>query len=173
LEHDGCVSVGRGFVRSEDAIAAESAAGSDCDKTKSAALRNGLPPRIVEDLTSQKIAAISAELMGQPDVALAAVVHGLALDVFYLGCSSSDGCVRLIVRSAHASRAIATPDSCRALAATSRAFPATLPSCRNGCSRAPATNHCDSWPISQRSPSTPCNSKANVGSQRVWRMPIA
>jgi ParB family chromosome partitioning protein len=52
-------------------------------------------------------------------VSLAAVIHGLALDVFYPGCSS-DSCVRLIVRSAHASRAIATPDSCRALAATSR-----------------------------------------------------
>ena len=40
---------------------------------------------LTEDLTAQKTAAIGMELVHQPDIALAAVVHALVLGSLYYG----------------------------------------------------------------------------------------
>ncbi|MCC7250464.1 MAG: hypothetical protein IT540_01160, partial [Hyphomicrobium sp.] len=77
---------------------------------------DGHSPKLIEDLTAQRSAAIGAELMGQPDIALAAIVHALVLDVFYLG-HAVDSCLKLDVSSAGLSRLIADSDTCKGLIA--------------------------------------------------------
>src|SRR5690606_1831821 len=85
------------------------------DRTSPAPRSDGLSPRLVEDLTAQQSAAVSAELMGRPDIALAAVVHALVLDAFYLG-HGADSCLKVTLGSAGLSRSIADPDGCKGLA---------------------------------------------------------
>jgi ParB family chromosome partitioning protein len=99
LDHDGSVSVERGLVRKED-LSSEDLPPDDCTPETGVARagRNGLSPTLVADLTAHKSAAIAAELMAKPDVALAAVVHSLTLRAFYEG-SSTDSCLQLSSRS--------------------------------------------------------------------------
>jgi ParB family chromosome partitioning protein len=42
-----------------------------------------LPERLVEDLTAHRIMALRTVLFGNSEIALAAVVHALALPLFY------------------------------------------------------------------------------------------
>lgn len=117
LDHDGDVRIERGLVRKGDAR--KLASGTDSPAVpgeEPASQSGGLSPRLIEDLTAQQSAAIGAELLGRPDIALAAVVHALALDAFYLG-HGVDSCLRLSARNAGLSSAIASPDSCRGLTA--------------------------------------------------------
>jgi ParB family chromosome partitioning protein len=79
---DGQFQVLRGIVRPEDAPDAEASA----SETKP---RPEFSAALVQSLTEAKSAAISATLAGQPHVALAAVVHGLAGSVFSLYGSHS------------------------------------------------------------------------------------
>jgi ParB family transcriptional regulator, chromosome partitioning protein len=53
-----------------------------------------LPASLVEDLTLHRTAAISAELVNRPDVALAALVHTLAAQAF-LGGASGNTCLEI------------------------------------------------------------------------------
>ena len=116
LGHNGELRVERGLVRKEDAHKLSADADEDSgDRTQPASRQDGLSPRLVEDLTAQHSAAISAELMGRPDIALAAVVHALALDAFYLG-HGVDSSLKLSVGSAGLSRSIANPESCKGIA---------------------------------------------------------
>lgn len=85
LGHDGRVDVERGLARDEDvpkrvkpkrpvtSASGDPATGEDESLSLSASL--------TESLTAQKSAAISAELLERPDVALAAVVHAFAVEV--------------------------------------------------------------------------------------------
>jgi ParB family chromosome partitioning protein len=116
LGHNGELRVERGLVRKEDAHKL----GSDADEesgdcTPPAPRSDGLSPRLVEDLTAQQSAAISAELMGRPDISLAAVVHALVIDAFYLG-HGVDSCIKINLGSAGLGRSIADPDGCKGLA---------------------------------------------------------
>lgn len=80
IGYDG-MRIERGLVRPGDKKLADSSKSSaDVSDAKPAVQ---LSAKLVEDLSAQKSAALSAELMKQPDVALAAVVHALALTVFY------------------------------------------------------------------------------------------
>jgi ParB family chromosome partitioning protein len=79
IGHDGTVDVHLGLVLPEDARKAKAAAKSADDKPKGIVLSAAL----VEDLTAHKTAAIGAELIRQPDVALAAMVHALTLGTLY------------------------------------------------------------------------------------------
>src|SRR3954462_12746890 len=54
--------------------------GADSGKQES-----GLPATMIEDLTTHRTAALMAKLAGNPKIALAAVTHVMALDVFYNG----------------------------------------------------------------------------------------
>lgn len=95
LDRDGTVRIERGLVRKEDARKAKAAtrtAANDDAPVASAAL----PATLVEDLTAHKTAAIGAELLAQRDVALAAVVHALALGLFYPG-HGDESCLELRV----------------------------------------------------------------------------
>lgn len=117
LGYHGEIRIERGLVRKEDAHKL----GKDADEpslgsAKSVSRSDGLSPRLVEDLTAQQSAAISAELMGRPDIALAAVVHALVLDTFYLG-HGADSCLKFTTGSAGLHRSITDADSCKGLAA--------------------------------------------------------
>lgn len=79
--HNGEVKVHAGLVKPEDATDRAGRA----DRKKGAARESAVSASLIESLTAQRSAALNAVLMKQPAVALAAVVHALALGVFYLG----------------------------------------------------------------------------------------
>ena len=90
LRHDGELEILRGLVKPEDAPEVEER--SESSKPKE---RPEFSAKLVESLTAAKSAAIGAALSQNPSVALAAVVHGLAMSVF----ASFSGDARLQVRA--------------------------------------------------------------------------
>jgi ParB family chromosome partitioning protein len=84
LDRNGAADIRCGYVRPEDAPAP-----SDCPAaTRSEKPKSGKPPlpaSLIESLTAHRSAAITAALLQQPGIALAAVVHALALPLFYGG----------------------------------------------------------------------------------------
>jgi ParB family chromosome partitioning protein len=119
LDRDGDLFVERGYVRSEDEapVAAEGGAqagesdpegeagprvvvitvGGEAaeseDEPEDGSLRP-LSDRLVMELTAQKSVALGAELTRRPDVALAAVVHGLTLGTLYQ-YAADESCLQL------------------------------------------------------------------------------
>lgn len=99
LDHGGEVVVHRGLLRPEDAKAIAQAAyaehtgsnESDGDSQNGGAEATPaktLSERLVRNLSAHRTAALQFELAKKPDVALAALVHRLALTVFYHGGDS-------------------------------------------------------------------------------------
>lgn len=102
LDREGEIVVHRGLVRPEDAKAIAkansqanaSATGNerdvqdDTDEESRAKPAKTLSERLVRNLSTHRTAALQAELAAKPDVALAALVHQLALTVFYHGGDS-------------------------------------------------------------------------------------
>jgi len=101
LDREGAVVVHRGLMRPEDAKDATQAAqpgdgtnATDGDGANSpdappqATPAKTLSDRLVRNLSAHRTAALQAEVAGKPDVALAVLVHRLALDVFYGGSDS-------------------------------------------------------------------------------------
>ena len=83
IGHGGKLSVERGLVRAEDEFAE---AKGEASNGRAGRKMNGSPAlsdRLVEDLTAHRTAALRMELAGKTDVALTAVVHALALPVFF------------------------------------------------------------------------------------------
>jgi ParB family chromosome partitioning protein len=111
LRHGGEIRIERGLVRAEDRPAKPRDKAHDADTGKPSVQ---LSAKLVEDLTAQKSAAISAELMHQPDIALAAVVHALALPVFYT-CTTDWLCLQLTARATNLRKAMADADKCKGL----------------------------------------------------------
>jgi ParB family chromosome partitioning protein len=64
---------------------------------------------LIEDLTARKTAALRVSLAGNPQVALAAVVHALALQVFYRFARERT-CLQVAVSVPSVERSIANPD---------------------------------------------------------------
>jgi ParB family chromosome partitioning protein len=86
IGHAGQLTVERGLVRPEDAAEA----GDEGDTVRSdrrggnAKKQSGeLSAALIEDLTAQRTAALRAVLASDPCTALAAVVHAMALPLFY------------------------------------------------------------------------------------------
>ena len=91
IGHDGKAEIHYGFVKPEDAPKKKAEAkttvtGADgtVTETEDAAV---LSAALTENLTAHRSAAIAASLKDSPGVALAAVVHGMALQIFYNGHS--------------------------------------------------------------------------------------
>jgi ParB family chromosome partitioning protein len=86
IGHAGQLTIERGLVRPEDVADA-----GDEGDTVRGDRRRGNPKKgsgdlsaaLVEDLTAQRTAALRAMLADHPDVALAAVVHAMALPLFF------------------------------------------------------------------------------------------
>jgi ParB family chromosome partitioning protein len=113
LGYDGQPRIERGLVRKEDVHKLASNDGDAPHQPSELIHRSqGHSQKIVEDLTAQRSASISAELMAHPDIALTAVVHALALEVFYRG-EGIQSCLQLNVR--HGELPLSDPDICRAL----------------------------------------------------------
>jgi ParB family chromosome partitioning protein len=84
IGHGGKLAVERGLVRPEEER--PETHGTDTGAAKPARKMNGSPAlsdRLAEDLTAHRTAALRMELAGKTDVALAAVVHALALPLFF------------------------------------------------------------------------------------------
>jgi ParB family chromosome partitioning protein len=92
LDSDGEVEILRGVVRPEDEPEAE-------EEERPATERPEFSAALVQSLTEVRSAAISAELTGRPDIALAAVVHTMASGVFDLHGNHS--CLQISVRRWH------------------------------------------------------------------------
>jgi ParB family chromosome partitioning protein len=129
LTHDGLIGIARGLLRPEDMPRdtgddTGSDTGDDTgegdDTTGEAA--PALPPKLVEDLTAQKTAAIRATLVNRPDIALVAVVHAFTLKAFYGHGAISGSCLEVFFRHRSLSNSIAKPDDCRGFTAFATAF---------------------------------------------------
>jgi len=114
LDYDGNADIRRGMVRPDDARAAKAAARRADAESAGLKPASVLPSKLVADLTANKTAAIRAELAKQPDIALAAVVHALALKAFYPGEGLT--CLELEARSQPLAKLIADGQQCKALA---------------------------------------------------------
>ena len=120
IGHGGELRIERGLVRKEERRAAETVAAtsdaSDDEPTEPAS--PGLSPRLIEDLTAEKSAAIGAELMAKPDIALAAVVHALMLETIYPGYGIHT-CLKMRVTAPGLAFSMAKPDASKPLAVLS------------------------------------------------------
>lgn len=89
IGHDAKPEIHHGYVLPEDAPkkSAKTLAQTDEDGnvTSLAPEKPALPAALIESLTAHRSSALAACLKDNPDVALAAVVHAMALDVFYRG----------------------------------------------------------------------------------------
>jgi ParB family chromosome partitioning protein len=96
IGYNGKLAVERGLVRPED-----KPAGDDAPKAQSARQVRGTPAlsdRLAEDLTAHRTAALRTILSGNADVALLAVVHALALPLFFP--HEAESCLELSLVSA-------------------------------------------------------------------------
>jgi ParB family transcriptional regulator, chromosome partitioning protein len=103
IGHAGRLAVERGLVRAEDMPQAAPQTTSRKDRngrSKSSGGAGGeLPAALTETLTAQRTAALRAVLAGNPDTALAAIVHAAALPVFYAPFAA-ESCLALRLDSA-------------------------------------------------------------------------
>lgn len=111
----GDIRIERGLVRPEDRQAIEHGEQADSDEDAAEpAVR--LSAKLITDLTARKSAAISTELAAQPDIALAVVVHALALSTFY-NFAGSHSCLQISTTATGLRSVIDNPDDCAALTA--------------------------------------------------------
>jgi ParB family chromosome partitioning protein len=89
LDSDGEVEIMRGVVRPEDEPEAD-------EEDRPSKAKPEFSAALVQSLTEARSAAISAELLGRPDIALAAIVHTLAASVFSLHGNHS--CLQILAR---------------------------------------------------------------------------
>ncbi len=102
LNHDGTVRLERGFVRPEDEKQAEpttpdegesgteqsQGSAADAARTREGDDRRPLSDLLVRDLTAHRTAGLRVALGEHPEVALIAVTHALAAQVYYHGQGS-------------------------------------------------------------------------------------
>ncbi len=117
IGYHGDICVERGLVRPEDRPAAEHE--SDADDADGGAAEEPaikMSARLIEDLTAQRSAAISAEMTRRPDIALAAVVHSLALQHFY-SYQRQGSCLQIEASGPFLQGSLYAPEACSGLAA--------------------------------------------------------
>jgi ParB family chromosome partitioning protein len=83
IGHDGTLRVERGLVRPEDTTDAERGGDTRHQRQRRQKEAGELSAALTEDLTAQRTAALRAALADNTAVALSAVVHALALPLFY------------------------------------------------------------------------------------------
>ncbi len=107
IGHAGRLTIERGLVRPEDMPNGHEKPGTahggkrtgKGGKQGNGAAGNALPAPLVEDLTAQRTAALRAMLLGNADISLVAVVHALALPLFY-GSYHPETCLELRLSNA-------------------------------------------------------------------------
>ncbi len=96
IDHDGELRVEKGLMTQGDARKAKASARQ---KGGEASAESLLPATLVEELTAHKTAVIRANLIGNSEVALAVIVHGLLLDLWYRSYRGAS-CLELSAKSA-------------------------------------------------------------------------
>ena len=94
LDSDGVPRIERGLVRPEDQVKPAKAAGADRANEGPAPLSE----KLVAELTASKTMALRAALGGNPDIALTAVTHALALQACFHGAAGLT-CIDVQARS--------------------------------------------------------------------------
>ena len=133
ISYDG-LHIRRGLIRPEDRAAARKARQANGGEPTEAAdngeaEKSGLAAKLVEDLTAHRTAALQAMLADNPKVALAAVVHTLALSIFHAHDTASS-VVRILPTVAGLDRSaegIATAKAVKQLEAATQAVRKRLP----------------------------------------------
>lgn len=84
IGHDGQVEVSAGFVRNEDRVVEPPVGDDEAEPSGRSAKRAAslLSDGLIADLTAHRTAALMDRLGGEADLALCAIVHALALQVF-------------------------------------------------------------------------------------------
>lgn len=113
LGHDGTVRIERGFVRPEDEPVVEQSADvgepaategmervsgeiePEAAELEELETATALSDKLVEDLTYHRTAALQDRLAGNPDIALAAIVHALAVRTFYGAGYNPQTCLKI------------------------------------------------------------------------------
>jgi ParB family transcriptional regulator, chromosome partitioning protein len=117
IDYDGKAQIHRGYVRPEDLPKNTGRAGAtetSEDGTEISDERSpGLPASLIESLTLYRTAAIGAELMSRPDIALAALVHTFTAQLFLNG-AADDTCIGLRL-TRHYPRGIEGTKACVAM----------------------------------------------------------
>jgi ParB family transcriptional regulator, chromosome partitioning protein len=133
IDHHGTLEIRRGLIRPEDKAAAKKAekqkhGGGDTGE-RNESPTPGLSAKLVEDLTAHRTAALQAMLADNPKIALVAVVHALALGVFYAG-ARGDSVLRInpvVVCPDRSAEAIETSKAHKQLEAATKAIRKRLP----------------------------------------------
>lgn len=108
LTYNGDVTIERGLVRKED--------WRDEPRESARDVTNSVhSDRLVQDLTAEKAAAIGAGLMGNSRVALAAVVHALAISAIYPG-TGGHSCLTIGLVAPGLKFSLSNPDMSKGLA---------------------------------------------------------
>ena len=96
IDSDGKADIHRGLVRPEDAPKKSANPKSSGDSEASGETEPAftVPASLTESLTTHRSAALAATLSNRPDIALAAVVHQLAGELFH-GRSHAGSCLEL------------------------------------------------------------------------------
>lgn len=115
LAYNGEVRIERGLVRKEDV---PNVRGEKTSADTDTASADGLSDRLVQDLTAEKAAAIGAGLIGNSHVALAAVVHALAMSAIYPG-TGNHTCLTIGVTAPGLRATLSNPDASKGLVALS------------------------------------------------------
>ena len=137
MDYYGNVEIEHGFVRPEDEALEEAensdegdeSVEGDMDETDEGGAT--IPPKpeerpepifkmpapLVQELTAQKTAAIRAELAHNPDVALAAVVHAMLVNLFGSYGGTDYTCLEVTAKSERLETIIADPAACLGIVA--------------------------------------------------------
>ena len=89
IGYQGDLSIRRGLIRPEDIKAAKAKDDESIPEAEKEPRQAGLSTALVNDLTAHRTAALRALLPDHPAVALAAIVHALAVPVFYEASGSN------------------------------------------------------------------------------------
>lgn len=111
LDYQGQLRIERGLEHPDHADAGNSqgdTGATDISKAKQSAHT----PKLTEDLTAQRTAAMAATLFSQPHIALAAVVHALALSAQH---GASDSCLQISLRKPNLNQSIACQQEAKGL----------------------------------------------------------
>jgi ParB family transcriptional regulator, chromosome partitioning protein len=132
IGYDGALEVTRGLITAADRKASKNGDGDNAGENGEGAGTDagdktpGLSAKLVEELTAHRTQALRAVLADQTMTALAAVVHGLALPVFYLASGESVVDIRAD-SAALQGEGIDTSAAARQLAERHQAWVARLP----------------------------------------------
>jgi ParB family chromosome partitioning protein len=80
---DGTLQITSGLVREAEGQRLRKKAAQPFEQSTSKSTGNGYTAALLRDLSAHRTAALRAELAGQPDVALSALVHALILRTFF------------------------------------------------------------------------------------------